>query len=117
MAKNYVNGKDIYDEMCKSLENDELTPKVIEMCMLMNKEIHTKVLRYVNEQDRDDCMSGAMMDILLYWRNFKPYYNGAKSNAFAYVTQLLKCGSAKMWKKLHPEKTKNNINVDSIFTI
>jgi len=116
MARIYVKNKDLYNALCESLKQDELTEDAINMCMLMNKEIHTKKLRYYNELDRDDCMQGAMMDVIAYWRNFKPEINGIKTNAFAYITQILKCGSAKVWKKIHPEKTKHAIQIDNIYS-
>jgi hypothetical protein len=62
--------------------------------------------------DKDDCIQSAMMDILKYWRGFKPEKS---TNAFAYYTTIIYKGAAKGWNKLHPE-TKKQIEKISLNT-
>lgn len=104
--KNYLNNKDLYAEMVASLEQDKLTPKAEKMLMLLAERAINK-MRYVNEDDRLDCLQFAMLDLLKYWRNFNPKY----PNAFAYFTEIAKRGYAKGWNKIHPTKYKGTISI------
>ena len=69
-------------------------------------------MRYVNSDDRNDCLQFAMLDLLKYWRNFNPKY----PNAFAYFTEIAKRGYAKGWNKIHPQKYKGTLSIDRITT-
>lgn len=100
--RNYLNGPDLLAEIIKSKEEDQLTPKAIKMLQLLTEKAVTK-LHYRNKMDKDDCIQSAMMDILKYWRGFKPEKS---NNAFAYYTTIIYKGAAKGWNKLHPETKK-----------
>lgn len=107
MAKNYLNNKDLYAEIVKSKEQDKLTPQAEKMLILLaERAIHK--MKYVNDDDRDDCLQFALLDLLKYWRNFNPQY----PNAFAYFTEIAKRGYAKGWNKIHPQKYKNTLSLD-----
>ena len=70
------------------------------------KELVDAVRTIKDPEDREDCMSFAMEDLVRYWNRFDP----AKSNnPFAYYTQIAKNGFAKGWKKLHPPKALKTI--------
>ena len=93
----YVKNKELREELIKSKEQDELTPRALEMIMLMAEKFGTK-LNYAREEDFQDCRSSAIMDCWMYWRGYK----AEKSpNAFAYITQMIKNGYAKGWRKLY----------------
>jgi len=109
--RNYLNGPDLLAEIILSKELDELTPKAVKMLMLLTEKAVTK-LHYRNKMDKDDCIQSAMMDILKYWRGFKPEKS---TNAFAYYTTIIYKGAAKGWNKLHPE-TKKQIEKISLNT-
>jgi hypothetical protein len=115
MKNHYVKNADLLRELKISKDRGALTMTAIEMCMKMNTEIHTKKLRYVNQEDREDCMAGAIADVFAYWTNFNPEYNGDQTNAFAYITQILKNGSAKSYNKMHPKAMKKSISIDTLF--
>ena len=100
--RNYLNGPDLLAEIILSKELDELTPKAVKMLQLLTEKAVTK-LHYRNKMDKDDCIQSAMMDILKYWRGFKPEKS---TNAFAYYTTIIYKGAAKGWNKLHPETKK-----------
>jgi DNA-directed RNA polymerase specialized sigma subunit len=104
--KNYLNNKDLYAEMVVSLEQDKLTPKAEKMLMLLAERAINR-MKYVNEDDRMDCLQFAMLDLLKYWRNFNPKY----PNAFAYFTEIAKRGYAKGWNKIHPTKYKGTVSI------
>ena len=104
--KNYLNNKDFYAEMKLSKEQDALTPTAEKMLILLAEKTINK-MRYVSEDDRNDCLQFAMLDLLKYWRNFNPKY----TNAFAYFTEIAKRGYAKGWNKIHPQKYKGTISI------
>ena len=104
--KNYLNNKDLYAEMVISKDQDKLTPKAEKMLMLLAERAINR-MKYLNEDDRDDCLQFAMLDLLKYWRNFNPKY----PNAFAYFTEIAKRGYAKGWNKIHPTKYKGTISI------
>lgn len=100
--KNYLNNKDLYNEIVKSKEAGKLTRDAEKMLVLLAERTIRK-LTYVNEDDRNDCLQFALLDLLKYWQNFNPKY----TNAFAYFTEIAKRGYAKGWNKIHPTKYKN----------
>ena len=83
--KNYLNNKDLHAAMSESKELDKLTPQAEKMLVLLAERAILK-MRYVNEDDKNDCLQFAMLDLLKYWRNFNPDY----PNAFAYFTEIAK---------------------------
>lgn len=107
--KNYLNNKDLYDQMVLSKEQNKLTPEAEKMLILLAERTINK-LSYVSEDDRQDCLQFALLDLLKYWRNFNPQY----PNAFAYFTEIAKRGYAKGWNKIHPVKYKNTMSIDRI---
>lgn len=117
--RNYLNNRDLLDEIRKSKEQDELTPKALEFLMLLADKSSLK-LSYLNPDDRQDCIAFAYMDLYRYWRNFNP---DKSTNAFAYFTEIAKKGFAKGWNKLHPKKYAGTISMeggldsDGIYTI
>ena len=109
--KNYLNNRDLYDQIVLSLEADRLTPDAEKMLILIAERAITKLV-YLNEDDKNDCLQFAILDLLKYWRNFNPKY----TNAFAYFTEIAKRGYAKGWNKIHPTKYKNTMSMDRINT-
>ena len=108
-SKNYLNNRDLFDEIVKSKEQDELTPTALKMLMLLSERAQRK-LKYANPDDKHDCLAFARMDLIKYWRSFKPEKT---SNAFAYFTSVCINGYAKGWHKLHPEKYQGTLSLDS----
>lgn len=108
-SKNYLNNKDLYNEIVQSKEDDKLTKNAEKMLILLAERTIRK-LNYVSNDDRQDCLQFAMLDLLKYWRNFNPKY----PNAFAYFTEISKRGYAKGWNKIHPTKYKNTMSIDRI---
>jgi hypothetical protein len=104
---NYVDPEEFKKEILLSKEKDELTPRAVDMLMLMAKEA-SKKLTYKDEEDRKDCIAFALMDVVKYWRSFNP----EKSKyPFAYYTQIIKNGFAKGWRKLHPLSTTKKVSL------
>ena len=94
----HVKNVDLYNELVKCLDaSTGPSPELIDMWYKMIKKFSHN-FTYVYKEDREDCEAFAMLDLYSYWTNFNPKYK----NAFAYITQLIKNGMAKGWKKMHP---------------
>jgi hypothetical protein len=92
--------------MVLSKEQDVLTKEAEKMLILIAERAINK-MTYVSEDDRNDCLQFAILDLLKYWRNFNPIY----PNAFAYFTEIAKRGYAKGWNKIHPKKYKGTLSM------
>ena len=57
----------------------------------------SKMLKYTNDDDRDDCIYHAVSDCISYFNDFNPEKT---KNAFAYITSICTNGFAKGWRKL-----------------
>ena len=105
--KEYLNNKDLYDEIVKSKDLGTLTPTAERMLVLLAERAITK-MKYLSIDDKNDCLSFAVLDLLKYWRSFNPKYK----NAFAYFTEIAKKGYAKGWNKLYPKKYAGTISIN-----
>lgn len=95
-GKEYVKNKDLLEEMIISKEQDKLTDRAVAMLTLICENIIRKMI-YQNPDDRQDCLQGAILDCLMYWRSF----DAAKSsNPFAYFSSVAANGLGKTWRKL-----------------
>ena len=106
-TKNYLNNKDLYAQIVLSKEQGKLTREAEKMLILL-AERTIRRMKYVDDQDREDCLQFALLDLLKYWKNFNPDY----PNAFAYFTEIAKRGYAKGWNKIHPTKYKDTMSID-----
>lgn len=97
----YVKNKELLPEIIKCKELGELTPRAVEMLILIAENSNRK-LSYEYDKDKEDCISGAIEDMLRYWDRFNPEKS---TNAFSFYTQMAKNGFAKTWKKLYKKKT------------
>lgn len=112
----HVKNKDLREEIIMCKENDELSPKALEMLMLMADKFANK-LTYIYSEDREDCIQFAVMDCYQYWRGYDPEKS---QNAFAYYTQIIKNGFAKGWRRLHghmPYSSKVSISQHQIYNL
>jgi hypothetical protein len=105
--KKYLNNKDLHDQIVISQEKDKLTREAEAMLMLLAKEANKK-LTYSRIEDKEDCIQQARLDLLKYWRGYKPQYK----NAFAYYTEISKRGFAKGWNRLYPKKYHGTISLN-----
>lgn len=114
--KHYVKNADLRAQLIESKEQDKLTPLALEMLMMMANRFSEK-FSYVYEEDREDCIAFAIMDCFQYWRGYNPEKS---ANAFAYMTQMIKNGYAKGWRKIHgkmPISKKVSISNNSIYSL
>jgi hypothetical protein len=85
----------------------KLTPTSEKMLILLAERAQ-RTMSYVSDDDRNDCLQAALLDLLKYWKNFNPEY----PNAFAYFTEISKRGYAKGWNVIHPKKYKGTLSMD-----
>jgi len=103
----YVDPDELRNEIILSKKKGELTPRALEMLILMSDEI-AKNFTYKYQQDREDCVSSAIEDILRYW---KGYDEEQSDNAFAYFTRMIWNGLKKGWNKLYKIKSINKVSL------
>ncbi len=108
---NYVNNKELLREIIASKQQDELTPRAVELIIKMAEELST-VLKYKYPEDREDCIASGLADVMRHWRSFNPEKS---DKAFSYYTQVLKNGMAKTWNLIHEQKTTDIISLDDDF--
>lgn len=116
MGVHHVKNRDLREELIKSKEDDKLTPEALDMFILMAHKFSTK-FTYMYPEDKEDCISFAIMDCYLYWRGYNPEKS---ANAFAYITQILKNGMGKGWRRLYgnfPKSKKISISQSNIYNI
>jgi len=112
----HVKNKDLREAIIASKEKDVLSPEALEMLMLMADKFSNK-LSYIYQEDKEDCISFAVMDCYQYWRGYDPEKS---QNAFAYYTQIIKNGFAKGWRKLYgnmPKSSKISISQHQIYNL
>ena len=97
MAKDFVKNKDLYEELVRCIDASIYSMELHGMFEKMVDKFGYN-FTYLRSEDRKDCSAFAMMDVYMYWRGFNPKYK----NAFAYITQIVKNGYAKGWRKLYP---------------
>jgi hypothetical protein len=103
-----ISNADFTREIIISKQNDELTPKAVDYFVkLANHAI--RALTYNDPRDREDCIQFALMDLVLYWRNFDP---AVSSNAFSFFTQVAYNGYAKGFKKIHKANSVEMVSID-----
>jgi len=69
--KIYVKNKDLREQLIISKEQDVLTAKALDMFILMANRFSAN-FTYIYVEDKEDCISFAIMDCYQYWRGYKP---------------------------------------------
>jgi len=100
----YAKKTDLHREIVISKEQDKLTDEAVRMLTMMCNK-YSYVYDYEREEDRQECISFATLDCLLYWRGYKPEIS---NNAFAYFTSVISNGFKKGWRVMYRNVKKNN---------
>jgi len=93
----YIRNKDLLKELIESKEKGELTKNAVKMFILLSERIVSR-MSYVNQYLKEEAISGAKLDLLLYWKGFNPKKS---TNAFSYLSQIAKNGLAKSFNKCY----------------
>lgn len=105
--RNYNKNK-LLKVLDRQLKNKALTPKSIQFFQKLVKQTLRK-LPYTDAQDREECESGALLDLLYYWTGFD---FERKKDPFSYYTSIVFMGAAKEFKRLKMDKNKFKISLD-----
>lgn len=109
MSKNYINKESFRLELISSNVNGELSPKCVEMLLLMIDRIQ-RSFKYINPQDKEDCRSAAIETVLKNWQK----YDASRVNAFAYFTRMIYNGLYAGWNEI--TKKRVEFSTSNIFT-
>lgn len=109
-AKLEVNNEDFVKEIMISKGRNELTTKAVDYFIKIANHAIRK-LHHKDPRDREDCIQFALLDLLLYWRNFDPTVS---NNAFAFYTQMTYNGYAKGYKKIHKAGSGDVMSLDMV---
>jgi len=109
-AKLEVNNEDFVKEIMISKGRNELTSKAVDYFIKIANHAIRK-LHHKDPRDREDCIQFALLDLLLYWRNFDPTVS---NNAFAFYTQMTYNGYAKGYKKIHKAGSGDVMSLDMV---
>jgi DNA-directed RNA polymerase specialized sigma subunit len=109
-AKLEVNNEDFVKEIMISKGRNELTAKAVDYFIKIANHAIRK-LHHKDPRDREDCIQFALLDLLLYWRNFDPTVS---NNAFAFYTQMTYNGYAKGYKKIHKAGSGDVMSLDMV---
>jgi len=106
----YIKNKDLKRALQESKEKGELTLETIKMFSLIVNGM-SKTHSYRDLEDREDCISSGMEDLIKYWNRYDPEKS---DNPFAFITQIAHNGMKKGWKKIHPPKSVKTIPFSKI---
>ncbi len=109
--KHYLRNKELLEEIRLSKDQDELTRKAQNMLILLTKKVNMK-FKYVNTQDREDCIQTALLTVFSKWRSFNPEKS---SNAFAFYTEVIKRAHAKGYGDLYYNRVKGDMERKAVF--
>lgn len=115
-AGHYVKNSELLAEFIKCKEEDKLSDKLVLMFQQIAERLSVKLM-YNDPMDREDCIATAVADCIKYWRNFNPEVS---SNAFAYVTSIVRNGYAKCWRSMEKMKLPDSMKVslsDNLYSI
>lgn len=94
--KNYVSNPELYQEILKSIDRDELTPRAVELLCKLADNCATKVIYQIPE-DREDAVASAVADMIQNWKKFDPTQT---KNPFAYFTSVCTTAFTKFWRQM-----------------
>lgn len=97
----YIKNKELKRALKESKDKGELTLETIKMFTLIVNGM-SKTHSYRDLEDREDCISSGIEDLVKYWNRYDPEKS---DNPFAFISQIAHNGMKKGWKKIHPPKS------------
>lgn len=95
----YIDKQEMLLEILKSKQAGELTPKAVDMFLLLAERVMKRLQwRYRSQEDFEDCKQTGLYHLFKSWDKFDPRKS---SNPFAYYTEIFKKGTADGYNKLH----------------
>lgn len=117
-SQHYVKNSVLLAEMlrCKKENNGNASDELAKMFLQIATKLSNK-LKYIDEDDRLDCIFTAVGDCVRY---FKDFDENVTQNAFAYITSICRNGFAKGWRTLGYMKLPQSMQVslsDNLYSI
>jgi DNA-directed RNA polymerase specialized sigma24 family protein len=95
-----VNNKELFSEIIKSQQQDELTSRAFELLYhLVEGAIQNPTFK--DYRDKEDCFQSGLADVMLKWRSFD---RNVSENPFAFFTQIAKNGFNKQYNEINKRK-------------
>lgn len=110
VRKEHTSHIELTYQLIISLGLGKRTKRLDDMFITMTKNLSNK-FHYYNFDDRKDCESEALLGILIGWKSFNP---DKYSNAFPFVTEVLKRGFAKSLNKLKGKNMNSGITPSNV---
>jgi hypothetical protein len=117
-SQHYVKNAVLREEIlrCKRENNGKASEDLAKMFIQIATKLSNK-LKYINEDDRQDCIYYAVQDCLKYFNDFN---ENVTENAFAYITSICRNGFAKGWRALGRMKLPQSLTVslsDNLYSL
>jgi len=116
MALHYVKNKELYLEIIKSKDSSCATAELMGMFFKMSNGLANKF--NFSQQDREDCIMGGVEDAWKYFWNFDA---SISTNAFAYITQIIKNGQFKTHRDIYKSYFKDigykQVSINNIYNL
>ncbi len=106
-TEHYLRNSALLRQVVEAKKTGRVSDDLYRMFRLL-AERSSRRLHYVDDMDREDCVSHAVYDCCLYFERFDPLKT---TNAFAYFTTVCKNGMAKAWNDLHPPEEKQRMRL------
>lgn len=91
---NYVNNKQLKNEIVKCLDTKIMSNELTDMVMQICERLSNKY-KYTYYVDKEDCISFSFIEVFQYWHKYDPTRS---SNAFAFITSIAFKGLNKGFK-------------------
>lgn len=106
----YVYNSELEKALIESKKRGKLTDEAIEMFILIVNGL-SKIYSYENFEDRKECISAGIEDLIKYWNRYDP---NKSNNAFAFITQIAHNGIKKGWKRIYSHRSVKTISFSKI---
>ena len=96
----YIDNQILYDEICKSREQNELTDTAYDLIFMMAQGTIRKMYVPWSPYITKIAISYAIADVEKYMKNFKPEHPNKPDSAYGYFTEIIKRAYANFYLKM-----------------
>lgn len=96
----YIDNQILYDEICKSREQNQLTDTAYNLIFMMAQGTIRKINYPYSPYINKIAISYAISDVEKYMKNFKPEHPNKPVSAYGYFTEIIKRAFANFYRKI-----------------
>ena len=96
----FIDNQILYDEICKSREQNQLTDTAYELISIMAQGTIRKIYVPWSSYITKVAISYVIADVEKYMKNFKPEHPNKPNSAYAYFTEIIKRSLIKFYNKM-----------------